>query len=173
MPRPSTDFKKKLLTAVILAAACLGGPIGPQDTNCNPAIDPPANGGCTWYNFYLLADGSAAAGSSFQNYYVAASDPLWTIVTSSSTLLRVLDGGHQGDTFNVFDNGNLLGTTSFTPVDANHACANDPTGPGTDPAACWNDMLMNRGEFLLAPGSQSLTVEWNQRVPGGNSTSVV
>jgi PEP-CTERM motif len=160
-----------LVTQIILIAApCLASTIGPPDASCNPTIDTPAAGGCVWYNFYALTDGSIHAGSSFQNYYVAAGDPAWTITTTGYGSLRVLDGGHQGDTFNVFDSGALLGTTSATPIDANHACAGDPTGPGTDPAACWNDPLMSRGTFLLAPGSHSLTIAWNQRVPGGNSS---
>jgi hypothetical protein len=85
-----------------------------------------------------------------------------------------VDGGHQGDTYELLDNGVPVGVgvTSSTPIDANHSCANDPTGAGTDPAACWNDPLMSRGTFPLSPGSHSLTIAWAQRVPGGISTLV-
>jgi len=159
-----------LAKIVLIVAPCLGSTIGPPDASCDPKVDPPVTGSCVWYNFYALADGSIQAGSSFQSYYIAADNPAWTITSTSYDLLRVLDGGHQGDTFDVFDHGIFLGTTSATPVDINHACAGDQTGPGFDPAACWNDPLMSRGTFLLPPGSHSLTVVWDQRVPGGNST---
>jgi hypothetical protein len=164
------DRSKVFLTALIgLAAPCFAGSIDPADLNCNPATDPPAAGGCTWYNFYAATDGTISGGSSFMNYYVPASDPPWTIATVGFDIFRVLDGGHQGDRFNVFDNGILLGPTSATSIDASHSCKNDPTGPGFDPAACWNDPLMSRGAYVLPPGSHSLTVTWIQMVPGGNS----
>jgi hypothetical protein len=155
------------------AVACLAGPIGSPDTSCNPSVDPPSAGGCTWYNFYANTDNSITQGSSFSGYYTVSPDVPWTFTSALTTIFRVLDGGHQGDMFTVYDTINnvqtLVGTTSLTSIDADHACANDPTGPGTDPAACWNDPLMSRGSFLLAPGTHSLTVDWVQRVPGGDS----
>jgi PEP-CTERM motif len=156
--------------AILIAVPCFAAPIGTPDTNCNPATDPPSSGNCTWYNFYALTDGSIIPGSSFTNYYVASPATPWTITSASSLILRFLDGGHQGDTFAISDNGLVIGSTSTTPIDINHSCANDPTGAGTDPAACWKDSLMSSGTFTLAPGSHSLTVNWAQRVPGGNSS---
>ena len=165
-------FCRTILLAVIFTAApVFGGPIpGTPDPSCNPSVDPPSGGGCVWYNFYAFAsDGSIHAGDSFTNYYVAAPDPAWSITTSGPTFFRVLDGGHQGDVFSVYDNSILIGTTSATAIDANHACGSNEA-QATNPAACWNDPLMSRGTFLLAAGSHSLTVTWDQRVPGGNST---
>ena len=170
MKRPNRIAAKFMTTVILLAVPCFGAAIGPPDTNCNPATDPPASGGCTWYNFYALTNGSITAGSSYQNYYIAATDPPWTIDTVGTTNLIVLDGGHQGDVFSVFDNNVLLGSTSATSIDANHSCANDSTGQGTDPAACWNDLLMSRGTFALSPGSHSITLTWDQQVPGGDSS---
>ncbi len=165
------NFKIQLSALILISIPCFAGGLGTPDTNCNPAVDPPVVGGCTWYNFYgFIADGSIHAGSSFTNYYVQASDPPWTITTTGNQVIRVLDGGHQGDTFQVFDNGVLLGETSATAIDANHSCAGDPTGPGTDPAACWNDPLMSRGTFPLTAGAHSITVVWKQQVPGGNTS---
>lgn len=161
---------KSLLLAAVFSACCLASSIGPLDANCNPSIDPPSSGGCVWYNYYAFTDNTIHGGSSFQNYYVSAPDPPWTIDTAGPAVLRVLDGGHQGDVFSVFDNNVEIGSTSLTSIDANHSCANDSTGEGTDPAACWNDLLMSRGTFLLGAGSHSLTVTWDQRVPGGNSS---
>lgn len=163
--------KNLMRTIILIAVPCFGTAVGSPDVNCNPATDPPASGNCTWYNFYALPDngGIITSGSSFQNYYVASGDPAWTLTTVGSVSLRVLDGGHQGDTFQVFDNASLVGTTSTTPIDADHVCALDPHSDGTDPAACWNDPLMSRGTFTLGPGDHSLTVVWDQRVPGGMS----
>jgi PEP-CTERM motif-containing protein len=159
-----------LLVLGLASVQCFGTALGAPDTSCNPAVDPPSTGGCIWNNFYVNTDGSVTGGSSFLNYYVNAGDPPWTFMSTGYAVWRIVDGGHQGDTFSAFDNGVLLGTTTLTPIDVNHTCAGDTTGPGTDPAACWNDPLMSRGTFLLAPGSHSLTVTWDQRVPGGNST---
>src|SRR6185436_19505518 len=106
---------------ILLSIPCMAGDIGAPDANCNPSVDPPVAGGCTWYNFYaLIADGSIHAGSSFANYYVPASDPAWTFTTTTPQVLRIVDGGHQGDVFDVYDNGNLLGSMSATPIDADH-----------------------------------------------------
>jgi hypothetical protein len=148
----------------------MGGAVGPPDANCNPTITPPSSGGCVWYNFTANTDNTITSGSSFTNYYVDAGNPAWTFTSVGPVIWRILDGGHQGDTFDAFDNGVFLGTTSSTPIDANHSCANDQTGMGTNPAACWNDPLMSRGQFQLGTGAHSLTVVWDQRVPGGNST---
>jgi len=165
------NLKMQMAALILISIPCFAGGLGTPDTNCNPAVDPPVIGGCTWYNFYgFIADGSIHAGSSFTNYYVQASDPPWTITTTGNQVIRVLDGGHQGDTFQVFDNGVLLGETSPTSIDANHSCAGDPTGPGTDPAACWNDPLMSRGTFPLTAGPHSITLVWKQQVAGGNSS---
>lgn len=159
-----------LVTSGFSLAPCVASTIGPPDASCNPTVETPAIGGCTWHNFYALASGTITGGSSFTNYYVAAPDPPWTITTTVPTDLLVLDGGHQGDTFSVFDSGTKIGITSSTPINSNHSCAGDTTGPGTDPAACWNDPLMSRGSFLLEPGSHSITITWDQMVPGGNSS---
>lgn len=168
---PAQEPKGLLVLAMTLAAVpCFGTALGAPDAACDPTVDPPSAGGCVWNNFYVFTDNSVTGGSSFTNYYVNAGDPPWTFVSTGYDVWRIVDGGHQGDTFSAFDNGVLLGTTSFTAIDTNHTCANDTTGPGTDPAACWNDPLMSQGSFLLAPGSHSLTVTWDQRVPGGTST---
>jgi len=159
-----------LLLGSGLAATCWAGAVGPPDASCNPTITPPATGGCTWYNFTVNTDNSVTGGSSFSTYYVDAGNPAWTFTSVGPVIWRILDGGHQGDTFDAFDNGVPLGVTSPTAIDANHACANDLTGPGTNPAACWNDPLMSRGQFQLGAGAHSLTIVWDQRVPGGNST---
>jgi len=110
-----------VLVGMVLAVSSFGGPIATIDTVCNPTVTPPSSGGCTWYNFHESVVTGTGNGSSFTNYYVASGDPPWTIAnTTGYFTLRVLDGGHQGDTFDVFDNSVLLGTTSATSIDANH-----------------------------------------------------
>ena len=158
-------------TILIASVPCFADGLGAPDTNCDPTVTIPAAGGCTWYNpLFSGADGNAHAGSSFFNYYMAASNPPWTVTTTTPEVFRIVDGGHQGDMFAVYDNGVLLGTTSSSPVDMNHVCANDTTGDGTNPAACWNDPLMSRGTFAIAPGNHSFVIVWIQRVPGGDSS---
>jgi len=160
-----------LIGTALTAVSCWGGAIvNPPDASCNPTVDTPVSGGCTWYNFYLNTTVPLVAdGSSFTNYYTnAGSTPAWTITTTGYTDLLFLDGGHQGDTFEVLDNGTELGLTSSTSIDGSHVCGG--SGSGTDPAVCWNDSLMSRGSWLLAPGSHSITVVWEQMVPGGSST---
>lgn len=170
-----------LIAAGLFSTASYGAAVTTIDTNCNPTIDPPVTGGCTWNNFYeSIATGAPfGTGSSFSNYYVAAGSDPWTIASTTGYFtLRVLDGGHQGDTFSVYDNGVLLGPTSSTPVDINHTCANDPTdsimgvSPGEDPASCWNDSLFSRGTFLLTPNASghSLDILWLQEITGGDSS---
>jgi hypothetical protein len=159
-----------VLTTLIVSLPCFAAGLGSPDTSCDPTASVPAAAGCTWYNVYFSsADGSAQPGSSFFNYYVAATAPPWTVTTTVPEVFRMVDGGHQGDMFAVYDNGVLLGTTSASPVDMNHTCANDSTGPGTNPAACWNDPLMSKGTFAIAPGNHSFVIVWVQRVPGGDS----
>ena len=158
------------LTILIFSLPGFASGLGTPDTSCDPTASIPAAAGCTWYNVYFSnTDGSAQPGSSFTNYYVAASNAPWTITTTVPDVIRIVDGGHQGDMFAVYDNGVLLGTTSASPVDMNHTCANDSTGPGTNPAACWNDPLMSHGTFPIAPGNHSFVISWVQRVPGGDS----
>jgi len=165
-------ISKLLLLMGVSSLACWGSAIlAAPDVSCDPTIDPPSSGGCTWENFIAHTDNTITAGSTFANHYIAAPDPLWTITTATYTFFRVLDGGHQGDTFTLFDNGNSVGSTSATPNDPNHPCGGvEDVNTYANPAACWNDPLMSRGVFLLAPGSHSLTVTWDQRVAGGDST---
>lgn len=158
--------------ALLCPLSGFGAAITTIDTACDPTVTTPASGGCTWYNFFL-SDATGApygTGDSYQNYYVPAGEAPWTFTTLSYVTLRVVDGGHQGDTFDIYDNSVFLGTTSSTPIDAAYACGNDPQDLGVDPSACWNDSLFSRGEYLLAPGDHSLNILWNQRVPGGDST---
>lgn len=159
------------LTLAMASIPCFAGGLGTPDVSCDPTIAVPAAGGCTWYNvLFSGTDGSAQPGSSFFNYYAAAPAAPYTITTTAPAVFRIVDGGHQGDMFAVYDNGVLLGTTSAASIDVNHTCAGDTTGPGTNPSACWNDPLMSKGTFSIAPGTHSFTLVWVQRVPGGDSS---
>jgi hypothetical protein len=108
----------------------------------------------TWYNFYTLTHNSFATNgsSSTTPFYSQPGDPPWTFTaTGVGAILTVVDGGHQGDTFSVYDFGSLIGNTSDTPADPNHTC-------DIDPNACLADPLMSRGIFNLAAGDHSITI---------------
>lgn len=73
----------------------------------------------------------------------------WTFTNSSHWMLVVMDLGRDGDSFDVFDNGVGIGSTSI-PTDDRTQCGDDPLGC-TDPR--WS-----QGTFNLNPGSHSITL---------------
>ena len=78
------------------------------------------------------------------------SNPEYTYDTSSWTCLKVTDGWLSGDQFEVYDFGSLIGATSI------------PTTTGdqiyNDWDAAFADSRWSSGEFVLAPGSHSITL---------------
>ena len=104
-----------------------------------PGSDPavPIDGG--WQEFSWFSPGSFDV------------EGAYTFTSSAATTLKVTDAFIDGDQFAVFDNGNLVGTTS-TP-------ANDGTQIGFDPDGAFNSPLYSHGSFGLAPGAHSITVE--------------
>lgn len=88
-------------------------------------------------------------------------------------VLTVVDTVFAGDTFKVYNNGSLLGTTSSVPPGFY-----DPSATGiVDPVLALADPLFSRGSFVLGPGSYSISGVLDQSVldvPGGtplNATS--
>lgn len=77
----------------------------------------------------------------------------FSFTISAPTVLRVVDAGFAGDSFNVSVNGNLLQTSSVAAV----AYESNPAAT-TDFDAAWADSSYSRGSFLLtAPGSYTVT----------------
>lgn len=74
-----------------------------------------------------------------------------------STDLKVTDLFVDGDQFEVYDGGSLIGTTSLP--------ADDGAWIG-DPDAAFADARWSSGEYLLGPGAHSLTFK-TIRVPTG------
>ncbi len=87
--------------------------------------------------------------SSGNSHFVGA--PPWTFVApSDGATLTVTDAFLKGDTFEVYDNGNLIGSTSA--VAANGNC-------GSDPVPCLADPTVSHAVFDLGPGAHSITIK--------------
>ena len=111
------------------------GAAGVFAKGCSPAD--PAGAGCV---------PSSAGNSQF------VGSPPWKFVApSDGATLTVTDAFLKGDTFEVFDNGNLIGSTS--------AVATDSTGCGSDPVPCLADPAVSHAVFNLGPGAHSITIK--------------
>ena len=134
-----------IATCVVLAAApASAGPI---------AVD-------TWYEFGFTDTASLATGCfpddpagifctpSFGTPTLFLDAPAWTLTTSDS-VLTVVDAFDSGDAFAIFDFGALIGVTSApgAAVDC-----------GDDPVPCLGIAAMSKGFFALAAGAHSLTI---------------
>jgi hypothetical protein len=119
-------FKKALLTVALLA-------FGPACLHATPL---PTG---VWETELFGSTGSTVAGSPF------------TFNDSTSTVLTITDIEFPGDTFSVFDNGNLIGTTnSVNPIGTTYC---------TTAAGCLANSLYSHGEFTFAPGANSITIK--------------
>jgi hypothetical protein len=132
-----------------------------------PCVATPITTDGSWYNFFIVkppgaTDGNvfATAGSSCQagppdctEPYFNAGAPPWTftIPTGMQGLLMVVDGGHQGDVYAVYNSGVQIGSTNPVAVDTSHNCGGFPT-------PCENDPVMSKGSFALGAGSYSITI---------------
>jgi hypothetical protein len=76
---------------------------------------------------------------------------LWRFNDSTSTVLTIADIQFPGDTFSVFENGKLIGTTnSVTPI-SDSFCST--------PDECLANSHYSHGEFTFAPGPNSITIK--------------
>lgn len=142
--------KKLALTATLLfGSAASAGPI---------AVD-------TWYEFSFGATGSAAqactsCSPSTGTPTVFADAPAWTFTSTGGQGFTVVDAFLRGDSFDVFDFGTLLFST--TPVAAAGTC-------GSDPEVCLADPLVSSNRVLLAAGAHSITMTVNNSPFGGGA----
>ena len=120
----------------------------------------------TWYEFGFDGVGSAlgsgvgtvpATNPPDGNTIVQVDDAPWTITTTETTRLIVLDLFNSVDQFEIFDNAASLGLTSV-PVDGGN-CDSDITCALGDPR-------YSRREYILAAGNHSLTGTQVAGIPG-------
>ena len=82
--------------------------------------------------------------------------PAWTFLAPiSGAVLTVVDAFTAGDRFDIFDFGNLIGSTSA-------AITRPPADCGDDPAVCLATVGMDVGIFNLAAGAHALTLVASQ-----------
>jgi hypothetical protein len=89
--------------------------------------------------------------------------PAWTFLAPvSGAVLTVVDAFEAGDRFDVFDFGNLLGSTSATVTRPLPDC-------GDDPVVCLATVGMDVGIFNLAAGEHSLTLVASRSTGAGSA----
>jgi hypothetical protein len=90
----------------------------------------------------------------------ASANSPWTFTLTTSGVFSIVDSFIAGDTYDVFDVGGLLVTTTF-------AAAPTYWTPVGDPADFnWVNLAYSRGQILLGPGSYAFDVFGNT-LPGG------
>ncbi len=143
------SFKPALLAAVLAASS-----LAAQATSINLAAD------AQWQAFGVDSFSALSSGTEWidNNDSSAAGfgSPLsftFTIAAGFVGQLTVVDASLAGDTFNVFGNGQLLGTTSSVPVQV-YGSAPDV---GYDYDSALQSSAFSRGVFTLGAGSYSVT----------------
>jgi len=102
------------------------------------------------------ADETLIVDGGWDNFYWSGGPGVWnsdgafTYSTASWTSLKVADGGIDGDQFEVYDFGSLVGTTSV-PTDTNTQFYFDYSANLLNPQ-------LSSGVFLLAPGDHAITL---------------
>jgi hypothetical protein len=174
--RPFHD-KVNIITGVAIVLAAVGlrsgaalaqenGTIDRGQVPSTAAVAPagPITPGGPWNEFSFTSAGSFAKGcapadpggqgcvpsSAGNSHFVGA--PPWTFVApSDGATLTVTDAFVKGDTFQVLDLGNPIGSTSAVPTNS-ASC-------GSDPVPCLADPTMSHGVFDLGPGAHSITIK--------------
>jgi hypothetical protein len=143
------SIQNALLTAVLfsssLAAQATSFNLAPNDQWQTFGVDSFASvsGGNEWID---NVDTNAPGYGSQLNF-------TFTIAAGFQGTLTVVDAALAGDTFNVFNNGNLLGATSAVPVQQ-YVTAPDA---GYDFDAALANVAFSRGVFTLGAGSYSIS----------------
>ena len=150
---------KKGSMAIILAltVVCLVGPLHATEITV---------GNANWYEFSFSAvnvnatgcTGSCVPSSGGNSEY--APNPPWTFTSALPVTLTVTDAWLEGDAFNIYDFGSLIGATSIVSNTGN------PSGT-SDPAVALGIAELSHGVFLLGTGSHSLTIQPYQIVMPG------
>lgn len=161
-------------SALVAAVSLLSLPVLAQENGTtergnvprSAAVAPagPIAVGGPWNEFSFAGPGSDAKGcapadpggagcvpsSAGNSHFIGA--PPWTFTApSDGATLTVTDAFQSGDTFQVLDNGNPIGSTSAVPT--------GPANCGSDPVPCLADASFSHGAFNLGPGAHSLTIK--------------
>lgn len=172
-----------VMVAVLLVMSCLAALLAPVSAEATPVdnglgagggtqgvvSDAPVGLGGPWQEFLFTTVGVNAGActsctpSSGGNSVFAPASP-WTFACPwAACQLTVQDAFLRGDSFNVFDNAVLIGSTSL--VAASGSCPGDATNPDV----CATDPLTSRGTFILLPGPHSITIQPNVSPFGGGA----
>jgi hypothetical protein len=138
----------------LLAAAALTSLAAAPAAKADVTV--PLAGGAGWYQFYF---GSPAFGPDFQDLSGNTLD--FTFHLDSTTVLRVADGGFDGDQFDVTINGVDQGATSTPVFDGKDV----EFGPFTNDQECFScaffdpnyNTSFSHGAYLLGPGDYTVT----------------
>jgi hypothetical protein len=124
-----------------------------------------ANGANDWYGIQWASQGGVISGIVPGTAYVStngttilASSPdifnlttNWTFNFGSTVTLIIADMFTDGDRFQFFLDGSLVGTPTSVPV-------SDSTFCGNDPVVCMANVKFSSGAFVLAAGAHSITM---------------
>ena len=109
-----------------------------------------------WYEFLFRTVGQSAeecpsfCNSSPSGNSVYADPPPWTFAAPpGGVVLTVVDVAASGDAFDIFDSGELIGSTS--PSATGSFC-------GLDPEICLQNPDFSQGQFELVEGEHSITI---------------
>jgi len=149
LERVMSSFKPALLAAVLAASS-----LAAQATSINLAADN------QWQAFAVDSFSAVSGGTEWIDNsnsnapgFGTPLDFTFTIASGFVGQLTVVDASMAGDTYNVFNNGKLLGTTSSVPLQQ-YGTAPDV---GYDYDAALQNSAFSRGVFTLAAGSYSVT----------------
>lgn len=128
-----------------------------------PLTPPTLNLGGAWYEFSFTEAGIPARGcaptdslglgcapsQAGNSVFVGA--PAWEFIApEAGAILTVTDAFRQGDIYDVFDFGNLIGSTSVV-IPTDETC-------GDNPETCFANPASSKGVFNLASGLHSITI---------------
>lgn len=121
-----------------------------------------------WHTFTVASDQSVSGGTEWivGDYtnapgFGSALSYTFTIATGYQGTLTVVDGVFAGDVFNVFNNGQLLGSTSIVPLTY---YVENPINVGDDFDAALAEPAFSRQVFTLAAGTYSISGSLAQSV---------
>jgi hypothetical protein len=112
----------------------------------------------TWYlGSFPGTVGGAVTGGAAGGGALDPGAPAWTFTLADDHVLSVIDCCAAGDTFEIFNFGSSLGTTSLSAI-----------GGCFTAATCDALVGVGRGDFLLGAGSYSITMSEVAVVASGN-----